>query len=91
MRMRTQQESNNVLHDTSTFPDPWAPERLPPLELAQVVEDCLFAYISAQSMHSREMMWPMLAEVVEALIDDFRRRFTDRDAETVAGETNSLD
>ncbi|MBF0419234.1 MAG: hypothetical protein HQL78_03620 [Magnetococcales bacterium] len=89
--MHIQQESNQVLNDTLSFPDPWTPERLSPLELAQVVEDCLFAYISAQSLHSREMMWPMLVEAVEALIADSRRRFTAAGADPADTGTNALD
>ncbi|MBF0434313.1 MAG: hypothetical protein HQL77_02950 [Magnetococcales bacterium] len=89
MRMHIQQKSNQVMNDTLTFPDPWTPEHLSPLELAQVVEDCLFAYISAQSLHSREMMWPMLVEAVEALIADSRQRFTA--AEPAVNGTNGLD
>ncbi|HIJ84907.1 MAG TPA: hypothetical protein HPQ00_12000 [Magnetococcales bacterium] len=72
--MQTNQGRSEVSKDDTTVPDPWAPEHLPPLELAQVVEDCLFAYVNAQSLRSREMMWPMLVESVEALIADSRRR-----------------
>ncbi|MBF0421703.1 MAG: hypothetical protein HQL73_01785 [Magnetococcales bacterium] len=72
--MRTKRESLEIGNDQMIWPDLWAPERLPPLELAQVVEDCLFAYISAQSLHTRELMWPVLAEAVEALVAEMRRR-----------------
>lgn len=83
MRMHTKREfsdvskgCSDVISNVSMSVDPWAPEQLPPLELAQVVEDCLFAYVNAQSQKSRDMMWPMLVESVEALISDTRREFS---------------
>ncbi len=75
MRMHAKQECIETSQGAATATNPWAPEHLPPLELAQVVEDCLFAFVNAQSAHSREMMWPMLVETVEALVADFRQRF----------------
>lgn len=77
MRMHTKQKYPEISNNEGHELDPWAPELLPPLELAQVVEDCLFAYVNAQSQRSRDMMWPMVAETVEALIAESRRRFAD--------------
>ncbi|MBF0134499.1 MAG: hypothetical protein HQL75_18165 [Magnetococcales bacterium] len=75
MRMHTKQTCSEIFNSAVMPEDPWTPEHLPPLELAQVVEDCLFAYVNAQSQHARDMMWPMVAETVEALIAESRRRF----------------
>ncbi|MBF0107744.1 MAG: hypothetical protein HQL76_01020 [Magnetococcales bacterium] len=89
--MHAKQECSG--HSTKTTPplDPWAPELLPPLELALVVEDCLFAFVNAQSPHSRDMLWPLLVESVEALLTDFRRRFTSDGPEAAVDRSRLVD